>query len=646
MAKFTFFLIYLKLSILSFGQVVLPYYDALALKKIKEKSIRKKISLNETKNILSPYLGNEITIQNLDSNPFFRNNFYEEGANSTITPIQMANVASQVGGLDVTNIADGFARFIVKRTKQELGVAFFEKFKDIISDSAYLDLQTLFPQTHKNLLTIGEDIYNYSIYLQVIKAGFEKDLSSLPQNLPYILENHPAYFEKNKDLKWMLTDAFYISTQIKNFDHPGNIIENYNTKKEKLASNNTDYYNGIKALKIISNSLKSNSSQEKYWISATEFNELKNDTVLFNIYMGLLYEQFKKENIKFGKSQTPFHTLLSPSENASYFDVISYFSTKSQLIDNEIHKSKNIANDSLKIEKYSLLVNEIIGLHKTIHKIGNLTAFATIPELTLKKNFSDYIELAQLSCNISSEVNRKNYHAAIINTALLFNKIYPQNEEIDLIDSRKKISTTKIKSSILKYGNFAALMTSAKTSKDVADIIETVALPSGSSRIKRETNFNVSLNAYAGFFGGYEYIKGVNKGSVELNSFGISAPIGIAISSGRNKFLFMPCKKSGHWSYSLMFSAIDLGAVTAFRFSNDSAQSVPKIELKDIISPGVFLSIGIPKSPLSINMGYQVGPLLREVTIQGNNYAQNYSRFSVALCMDLPLLNLYTNSKK
>ena len=40
-----------------------------------------------------------------------------------------SDVISSIGNLDVTNVADGLAKFIVERTKQELSVAFFERFK-------------------------------------------------------------------------------------------------------------------------------------------------------------------------------------------------------------------------------------------------------------------------------------------------------------------------------------------------------------------------------------------------------------------------------------------------------------------------------------------------------------------------------------
>ncbi|HWY11450.1 MAG TPA: hypothetical protein VN026_09000, partial [Bacteroidia bacterium] len=159
--------------------------------------------------------------------------------------------------------------------------------------------------------------------------------------------------------------------------------------------------------------------------------------------------------------------------------------------------------------------------------------------------------------------------------------------------------------------------------------------------IKRQTPFSVALNAYCGMFMGWEQIKGVDrpfcmdKNYQIFNNYGVTAPIGISVSTNIKG-----------WSLTAFGSIVDIGAITAFRFANDSTQTVPKIELKDIISPGAFFSIGIPKTPLSINMGYQVGPLLRQVNQKTNTYQQNYSRISISICVDLPLLNFYTVPKR
>ena len=86
---------------------------------------------------------------------------------------------SSIGGLDVTNIADGLAKFLVKRTKQELSIAFFEKFKKTLNDTNFRDLQTVFPNTYNLLNVIDEQIYDYQKYIQNLRAAFKSDLKDL-----------------------------------------------------------------------------------------------------------------------------------------------------------------------------------------------------------------------------------------------------------------------------------------------------------------------------------------------------------------------------------------------------------------------------------------------------------------------------------
>jgi hypothetical protein len=206
------------------------------------------------------------------------------------------------------------------------------------------------------------------------------------------------------------------------------------------------------------------------------------------------------------------------------------------------------------------------------------------------------------------------------------------------------VNRDKIIEALYKYGSFMAAVVQAKNSDDVAEAIEAAALPTGSARIKRESRFNVALNAYCGIYAGWEEIKGLDlpfcpeKSDRRWNSYGISAPIGISVSGRLGK-------KHGT-SVSLFASLVDIGALAAFRFVNDSTETVPNIELKDIVSPGIFLSIGIPRSPISINVGYQAGPLLRKVSADANTYKESYSRISISICVDLPLLNFYTSPRR
>jgi len=264
---------------------------------------------------------------------------------------------------------------------------------------------------------------------------------------------------------------------------------------------------------------------------------------------------------------------------------------------------------------------------------------------------------------MATDINRKNYSAAINHAVYVYNEVMAikhKKDDAGLVISDNKIDNKKSDkaaggistlNNLIKYGGFMASVATAKNSNEVESAIESFALPVGSSRIKRVSDFNVSLNAYVGLFVGYEKIRGVDGSGFKLNTYGITAPIGVSASCGHHILFF----KSGHeWSTSLFLSLIDLGAVTAFRVKDTITSQVPTIQLKDIFSPGMFLSLGIPKTPLSINLGAQMGPNLRKVNVTdpGNTNPHNdfenriYWRYSISVCVDIPVFNFYTKSKE
>ena len=116
--------------------------------------------------------------------------------------------------------------------------------------------------------------------------------------------------------------------------------------------------------------------------------------------------------------------------------------------------------------------------------------------------------------------------------------------------------------------HYMAIIVQAESPDEIKEAIEAFALPPGSSRIKRESSFNVSVNAYTGLYAGWERIKGFDP-KFAFNSFGLTAPISVAISKGTNRFLFL-----GEGRHTVVFNIClpdeHLGAVAAYRFSTDA----------------------------------------------------------------------------
>jgi hypothetical protein len=644
-----------------------------------------------------------------------------------------SSAPNAIGNYDVTNIADGIARFLVTRVKEELSIAFFQHFKDKLDEAPTSDLQYLFPVTYDILHSMDQEIYNWDNYITSLREGFDKDISNLVPNLERFEANASILnnFRKVTANQVSAQLAIYMAKGFVNHVHAGQLLDDFNadeyikpTEEEKADSNviwtTFNLRNSVKTLQLISSSVRTRAPGE-YWINDSELNELLHNDNLFDYYSLLLSLEARKKEIKFRKNPgktipvefVELQKLISDVNQLK--PVVNGFTVKIKDFRSSYAKMKtaidNAKTDSIKakisyVDVYPFIQSSIGILKYTNTALLKLKVSDQIPKMKeLLLNSDTIIDMLSKAGELGMDVSLKRYSAAIADITYLINrtrklididnskkskvtrdqllaiadslsKQLPDNKSaIELskaiVKYKKDISDgnvqshnitvvnnndlKKISEGLVKYGTFMASVVKAENSEEVKKVIQNFALPTGSSRIKRSSAFNVSINAYPGLFTGYEQIKGVDsswsKSNHKFNSFGISAPIGVSTSFGQRNFFWIPGNKN--WSYSLFVSVIDLGAIAAFRFQNDTVESVPTIKLKDIISPGVFLSIGIPKCPLSFNMGVQVGPNLRKITSSTdkpqlvNDYSSNiYVRYSFSLCVDIPVLNLVNRTDR
>jgi hypothetical protein len=582
-----------------------------------------------------------------------------------------STVFSSVGGLDVTNVADALARFLVKRTKQELSAVFFDRFKSTLDSIA--DLQTLFPSTANLLGSMGNEVYNYERYLQNLRESFIQDISGLQRNLPGIVDNHPAFFLRHQELKAALLSGCYVAGELENQAHPGDVLANYPLQYLEPASDGAPsslqtYKAAIQTVQLISQSLRDTSSGDnaRYWVNIRKVRELVNNRLALKYYLGLLLQDatYKFDSIRFERTATFIQQLNKVADmydkgstiyNA-YKVYVLRFGEKADALNKMIAEYKHQNPDSSAMEKYQKYFRASVDMIQYCTAISELPVLNDIPSVqNLSATLKPYFRIAYGTADMVIEINKRNYSAAINHAVFLYNEVKAKPAKTDIAsglnnttpvanagnENARSSNFQKTLNLLIRYGGFMSVVASAKTSEEAEEAIEVFALPPGSSRIKRETIFNVSLNAYAGLYTGYEKIKGVDQ-LFKLNSYGVTAPLGIAISKGHSVF-FIPSINGS--SSSIFMSFVDIGAITAFRFTNDAAEKIPTVQLKHIISPGIFYSFGFGKTPLSANIGYQAGPLLRKVNLNENAYEKKYSRFSISLCVDIPVINFYTKSE-
>jgi hypothetical protein len=97
---------------------------------------------------------------------------------------------SGIGNMDVTALADGLAQFLVERGKDELNVAFFQRFENFLSN--YPEIKTLFPNTSAFLENFK--FWEYANLLNTLREAFDKDLKELMKHTAGLGELDPGMY--------------------------------------------------------------------------------------------------------------------------------------------------------------------------------------------------------------------------------------------------------------------------------------------------------------------------------------------------------------------------------------------------------------------------------------------------------------------
>ncbi|TCJ19010.1 hypothetical protein EPD60_00930 [Flaviaesturariibacter flavus] len=588
------------------------------------------------------------------------------------------NVLSSVGNVDVTGFADGLARFIVKRTKQELSMAFFQRFRERLDSLP--DLKGVFPETHQLLMAIDQQVYDYNSYINNLRAGFRSDLLRIDERLPAVVTNHPAYFGANVtnfSLGLALRSGCYVSSSLRKDMHPGDVLESFPMEyfaagDSSISGRLAGLRGGLQALQLLSYSCReTDTARHRYWVGMDDFRGLTRDKQSLQLFLGLLIEVAKGRygSVAFGGGTNLYGLLNDPllyekidrdlTTLQAFRNFLLRFGGRVSDLNGMAGALNAAIGDSAHAEVYVKYFNACTDLLETGFTALELPGLRGLPDAGEVHGLAaSWLGVARQASDLSSAIVRKRYAEAVNALVGLYGNVLRLSSPpvVDTVAARTtpmlmanaaEPGTRSTLNAFVRYGSVMVGLVEARNSEEVAAVIEAAVLPPGSARVKRTMPVSISLNAYCGLFSGNEVILGLddNRPFSRWNAFGVAAPVGVAYSEA-DAVLPWPLSrvKALRWkgaSASWFVSVLDLGAVAAFRFGDNTTEQVPTIRLRDIFSPGIFWSVGLPRSPLSVNLGIQTGPNLRTVKAAGNDLANGrYVRYSAALCVDLPLLNL------
>ncbi|HMH20124.1 MAG TPA: hypothetical protein VK563_00040 [Puia sp.] len=646
------------------------------------------------------------------ANPFFTTDIFDTtgGAQADKTfSIPAFFSGGSVGGLDVTNIANGIADLLIERAKQELTVAFFDRFKKFSEKNPEFAL--LFPKTTDNLSKLLT--YTYPQMLPALRDGFFEDLKKITFHLDDVLAlpRYRSLLKNYPEVKIAIRSLRLIHELETGASNAADVIQEFakftewNDKTQPALKNAGNY---LRIASLFSESIRNDSTRshkKTAWVSGKELKKIFTDKNLFTIYMGLLYQQSMNDTLTLlvAGSEKPFADLLKPAAldlfvfqnklkeffdladkvDATYTDIETKKSSGRSLSNDDYYNYINVAIDVvdygfgiagifdtttvsanyLAVARKSNTIYKDIYTKQYTQAVGDvLDVFSLLQTLINGRIGFDKLRLDPAIVNYKGPAKEKEIvdRLASTNTSIvikdedlaqLISAAIADQHTKDLIQQLiQHYHLDRLLDFIGKmkpYALFMANMVEAKDENAVKAALDNVILPVGSSSIKKNTACNISVQAYLGAF-----VSTSNGNNASLSTwsdkFGVIAPIGISWTPGWSSF-------GNGGAISLFGSLFDLGAIVDYKLKKDPSVTggdslVSKdysVKLGQLFSPGAYLVYGAGGNlPLSLGIGGQYGPGLSKID-PGNGIAViNPSwRWSLFLAVDLPFFNLVNKTR-
>ncbi len=253
--------------------------------------------------------------------------------------------------------------------------------------------------------------------------------------------------------------------------------------------------------------------------------------------------------------------------------------------------------------------------------------------------FNETVLLQLLKIQSFYEINGYNQEklVAFLKTENIYRHTNNSNKKTNSDDEIEKIKLQS-EEQLLKLASFFGDVLSAKNEQDLANVIDSHALPPTSYKLKRRVAHSIDLNGYVGIQGS----RLITNGETSLNNQytgGITAPIGFAFtwsSSG---------PKPENWGFTV--DLIDLGNIVNHYLVSTEDYS-KDVHFSEVFSPAFSGMYSLRKTPFVIFGSIKFLPLKTSKSDAGeliNNKTFDATVFSVGVKIDIPLVNLFTREK-
>lgn len=297
-------------------------------------------------------------------------------------------------------------------------------------------------------------------------------------------------------------------------------------------------------------------------------------------------------------------------------------------------------------ELRQLIESHVVDQDEDLKAVG--LAVPTAEALPLLGNDRDKILLARYQAELNTP-GIDTYAREDASNGIRDLKIRRIQEELLKVQGKiKKLNperTDRFREKLFRYGTFMADVAKADDPTDFEAAVSSIALPVGSSQIKRNKPSSVELGAYFGAALSRETLvlpPGVSAPELEEDAFGAALFVPVGVSYSRNI--------GGNKSITLFGSLLDLGALTAFRLEsrNDdvngaTVERLPEFRPANVIAPGLHLMYNFPKSPFTLGFGVQDGPSVRKFTLSGESRERDArsTRAMITFSVDVPIFRFF-----
>ena len=316
-------------------------------------------------------------------------------------------------------------------------------------------------------------------------------------------------------------------------------------------------------------------------------------------------------------------------------------------------KVANTIKEGIANDRYIIIASNANNLYKNIYtknyNAAVMNAYLILEEVLSKSDKAVEDVGVSLAATIKFDTAKIKYFRTTSTESRTFVQSVTQLNDSGFFDTRNTEERFETVEKILKYGNAIASIVKSETPEEAEAAIETAALPAGSSSIKKNASFSVSLNAYiGGYFG--KSVNSTDEIDGNNSKVGVTAPVGIAFNRGLGHYN----NGTAIGSLSLYGTLIDVGAIAGYRLNDDSTALDQKVTLNDIFTPGdLVYGIGLPFKwlsyvPLSVGYGWQYGSKLYYKKGDGKLAISDKSRWrdNWFVAIDIPLTNFWTKNYK